>query len=344
MSKQWKPSVKLISIGIIISHLHFGSFLRNWWHVKTLQDNETKIEQYYPFRVGMKTQVILKNRPFIIRVIQGNKCNNLLPGFLCESLQESNDEAEDNPTSAISKLYKKIFKTTTRFSGTLMMGLEDTDILNELVSDLSFRPFSINISQIKILIHSIGTPTKQEAGPGFASSLTYYKSNEFVLFFQNINEDGCSINIYKETELSEVFHGLDPNDVWKKLGILEEWSGITLFGLDNSNVKEKIEQARELTCFHNEWHNYLKMEQIFKYHLQRRTISHIDWYSLFQEWKESNCQIIELHNRLSLLYPNDYIFSERELRAWRAMLHTTGCINITPFDKKESEVIFLYYI
>ena len=44
MSKQWKPSVKLISIGIIIPHLHFGPFLRNWWHVKTLQENETKIE------------------------------------------------------------------------------------------------------------------------------------------------------------------------------------------------------------------------------------------------------------------------------------------------------------
>ena len=82
------------------------------------------------------------------------------------------------------------------------------------------------------------------------------------------------------------------------------------------------------------------MEQIFKYYLRRRTISDINWYSLFQEWKENNCQIIELHNRLSLLYPNDYIFSERELRAWREMLHAMGCINITPFDKGESEVIF----
>ena len=59
------------------------------------------MKHYYPFRVGMKTQVILKNRLFLIRVIQGNKYNNLLP-------QKSNNEAEDNPTSAISQLYKKI--------------------------------------------------------------------------------------------------------------------------------------------------------------------------------------------------------------------------------------------
>ena len=39
----------------------------------------------------MKIQVKLKNRSFIIRVVQGNKHNNLLPGFLCESLLESNE-------------------------------------------------------------------------------------------------------------------------------------------------------------------------------------------------------------------------------------------------------------
>jgi hypothetical protein len=339
MSKQWKPSVKLIAVGMIVSHLHYGPFLRNWWHIKTSQNNGTKIEQFYPFRIGMKTQVMLKNRPFIVRVVQGNEHNNLLPGFLCESLLESNEKAENNPTSAISKLYKKIFKNETRFSGILMMGMEDTDILNELVSDLSFQPFLINIPKIKILIHSIGTPTKQGARPGFASSLIHYKSA--VLFFQTINEDGCSICIYKENKLSEVFHGSNPIDVWKKLEILEEWSGETLFGLNNSDVMEKIEHAK-LTCFHDEWHNYSKMEQIFRYHLQRRTSSQIDWYSLFQEWKKSNCPIIELHNRLSLLYPDDYIFSERELRAWRALLCAAGCVDITPFSKEESEVIIFF--
>ena len=141
MPKRWKPSVKLLATGIIIPNLHFGPFLRNWWHIRTLQENGTKIEQYCPFRVGMKTQVELKNRPFIIRVVQGNKHNNLLPGFLCESLLESNDEVENDPTSAISKLYKKIFQNETRFSGTLMMGMEDNNILDELLSDLSFQPF-----------------------------------------------------------------------------------------------------------------------------------------------------------------------------------------------------------
>ncbi|CAB4461625.1 unnamed protein product [Rhizophagus irregularis] len=340
MSKQWKPSVTLIATGIIIPDLHFGPFLRNWWHVRSLQENGMKVEQYYPFQIGMKTQVELKNRPFIIRIVQGNKHNNLLLGFFCESLSESNEEVENDPTSAISNLYKRIFQTETRFSGTLLMGMDDNDILSEIVSDLSFIPFSINMQKINITIHSIGASTNKGVGSGFASSFIYTRSKERALFFQTVNENESSIYIYKENQLSEEFHGSDPNSVWKKMGMLKEWLGETLFGLDNSNVKKKLEQLKKFVCFYNEWHDYSKMEQIFRYHLQKRTCSQVDWYLLFREWKENNCPIIELHSQLASLYPNGYIFSEREMRAWRAMLRATGCINITPFDKEESEYEF----
>jgi hypothetical protein len=341
MSKRWKPSVTLISTGVIISDLHFGPFLRSWWHVRTLQENGTKIEQYYPFRVGMKTRIELKNRPFTIRVVQGNNQNKLLPGFLCESLLDSNEEIENDPTSAISILYKRLFQTETRFSGTLVMGMDDNNILDEIVSDLSFRPFSINVQQkINVTIHSMGEPAKQGAGCGFTSSFIHTKSKERALFFQTINENGCSVYIYKENQLSEEFHGSDPNNVWEKIGILNEWLGVTIFGLDDSNVKERLEQSKKLMCFHNEWDNYSKMEQIYRYHLQKRTCSQVNWYLLFQKWKENDCQIIELHSQLVLLYPSGHIFSERETRAWRATLRAAGCVNITPFDKEESEVSF----
>ncbi len=86
------------------------------------------------------------------------------------------------------------------------------------------------------------------------------------------------------------------------------------------------------------------MEQLFKYHLRKRTYSQVNWYLLFQEWKENNCQIIELHSRLDLLYSDGYIFSEREIQAWRAILRAIRCVNITPFDKKESEVGYYFLI
>ncbi|GBC10345.1 hypothetical protein RclHR1_09550006 [Rhizophagus clarus] len=202
-------------------------------------------------------RVELKNRPFTIRVIQGNKQNKLLPGFLCESLLESNEEVENDLTNAISKLYKKIFQTETCFFRTLVMGMDDNNILDKIVSDLSFQPFSIHIQKINIIIHSIGMSAKQGTGCKFTSSFIYTKSKERTLFFQTISENGCSIYVYKKNQLSKEFHGSDTNSV-----------------------------------------------------------------------------------QLGLLYPKDYIFSEREIRAWWAILHATGCVNIIPFDKGESEYEF----
>ena len=76
---------------------------------------------------------------------------------------------------------------------------------------------------------------------GFTSSFIYSKSKECALFFQTVNENECLIRIYKKNQLSKEFYGLDPNSVWKKINILKEWLEVTLFGLDNSSIKEKLE-------------------------------------------------------------------------------------------------------
>ncbi|CAG8813163.1 11488_t:CDS:1, partial [Racocetra persica] len=148
---------------------------------------------------------------FIIQVVQENKYNNLLPGFLCESLLESNNEVKNDPTAAISKLYKKIFQTEIYFSGVSMMNIDDNNILDELVSDLFFQPFMINLQKISIVIHSIGILTKQEAKYRFASSFIYSKFNEYILIFQTINKDRYSVCIYKQNQISEEYRGSDSN-------------------------------------------------------------------------------------------------------------------------------------
>ena len=110
------------------------------------------------------------------------------------------------------------------------MGMDDNDILSEIVLDLSFQSFSINVQKINITIHSIGMSTKQEVGCRFTSFFIYTKSKERALFFQTVNKNKSSVYIYKENQLSEEFHGSDPNSVWKKIGILKERLGITKNG------------------------------------------------------------------------------------------------------------------
>ena len=43
---------------------------------------------------------------------------------------------------------------------------------------------------------------------------------------------------------------------------------------------------------------------------------------------------------LKLLYPSDHEFTDQELRAWRKMMKSVGCMNITPYKKQELKVIF----
>ncbi|GBB93181.1 hypothetical protein RclHR1_21260002 [Rhizophagus clarus] len=64
------------------------------------------------------------------------------------------------------------------------------------------------------------------------------------------------------------------------------------------------------------------------------------WYEFLLNWKEHNCNIIELYSALKNIYPEEYQFKERELHAWKALLRSIGCTNITPFEKDKSEKEF----
>jgi hypothetical protein len=82
------------------------------------------------------------------------------------------------------------------------------------------------------------------------------------------------------------------------------------------------------------------MTQAFEQHLKRRTIADLNWHKFFIEWKEQESSIIELMAHLKPLYPPNYEFTDRELRAWRKMMKSVGCTNITPYKKEESKVSF----
>lgn len=121
---------------------------------------------------------------------------------------------------------------------------------------------------------------------------------------------------------------------------MKNYSGIRLYGLEESLTDKLLQHAKQLVCLSNEWSNESRMKQLFDFHLRKRTMSNIDWYSIFCDWQKSNNPIIELHFTLANIYPVNYIFSDRELRAWHAMLKACGCTKITPFKKEESKYEF----
>ena len=64
--------------------LHFGPFAQDWWFESTTQTS-IGLRPLIPIHVGMKTEVELNNRKFILHDVQGNLSNSCQPGYICKS-------------------------------------------------------------------------------------------------------------------------------------------------------------------------------------------------------------------------------------------------------------------
>ncbi|PKY62343.1 hypothetical protein RhiirA4_488660 [Rhizophagus irregularis] len=109
----------------------------------------------YPIWIGMKTQVEINGKKFIMRILEGNKFDLNQPGYTCQCDSDSS-EIEDNPTNAITSLYRQIFKTQTKISGSMVMSFDKDSIFTELLQNIEFRPYSISIAdKLTIMVFSL---------------------------------------------------------------------------------------------------------------------------------------------------------------------------------------------
>src|SRR5437764_1190650 len=121
--------------------------------------------------------------------------------LICESGSEIG-KIETTATQAISSLYQRIFNTKTKYSGTLVMGLENNDIVNQLLVDVEFQPFSIKVDSYNVVIFSIGTSSQKDwlgAGPGYMSSFVHIYKKKCCVFFQKFLEESCIIEGFDGT-------------------------------------------------------------------------------------------------------------------------------------------------
>ncbi|RHZ51818.1 hypothetical protein Glove_469g42 [Diversispora epigaea] len=131
-----------------------------------------------------------------------------------------------------------------------------------------------------------------------------------------------------------------PDDVWQKVEVLQEHKGTELFGICHPEVQAIFQKLQEPKCKPEEWYITGKMQILWNYHLRKFTLASIRWNQFFISWYNERKSIIELITSLKKLYPPNYIFKEREMRVWKAMLSHAGCTNITPYTKKISNYEF----
>lgn len=340
MSKCKQYDVLLITAGKLDEELHFGVFGRFWWQSRDREDNTL----LYPIRLGMKTLVTLKETNFIITVVKGNSNFVFQPGYICEA-NGITSFINDTSSGAINSLYSTLFNSKTRFSGPLICGYNNKNITKEIMNDVPFQPFMLTIGKLQVFIGMIGVSDCKDleyVGLGYMSSFIYQIGKIQTLFVQRIHQRHCSITLYQNEQIKFKYSGSNPDEVWKELwnkfNILQNWDGKTLFGINHEKTQNLINSLRTPSCTINEWNDKIMMLQLYKHHLHKFTIADVSWYEFLLNWKKEQCNIIELYSTLESIYPEGYQFKEREFRAWKALLRSIGCTNITPFNKNESEV------
>ncbi|RHZ58339.1 hypothetical protein Glove_374g51 [Diversispora epigaea] len=115
MSQQ---STNLITEGILVSNLHYGVFVRNWWVQKSIKNSNSQIFPI-PYRLYMRVACKLNSELIILSVT-----NPLQPGFICTCKEKSTEIM-----AAINNLYQEIFGRKTEYSGPIIMGFYNNNIL-----------------------------------------------------------------------------------------------------------------------------------------------------------------------------------------------------------------------
>ncbi|EXX68763.1 hypothetical protein RirG_102260 [Rhizophagus irregularis DAOM 197198w] len=141
MSKGHFTPGKLVAIGNLVPELHYGPFSRDWWYYSDsqIQDSNTYA---IPIRLSFQVALKLNQKHFIIRIVH-NLENPNTPGFICEG--------------------EGINRAT-------MLGFHDSYMIQQMLNDVDFRPFTICLYNITIFIASIPDNNNYE---GFAASFTY---------------------------------------------------------------------------------------------------------------------------------------------------------------------------
>ncbi|CAB4393848.1 unnamed protein product [Rhizophagus irregularis] len=138
--------VTLLVVGSILLDLHYGPYSRLWWQ-KNSDNKENEISNYFLIRIGQTTKAVLNEMDFYTTILLGNSENSFAPGFICTSGVFSSS-VESSSFAAVSNLYTSIFQKRTRFSGPLVIGWNDKDIISQLSQNIPFFLFLFFLENI----------------------------------------------------------------------------------------------------------------------------------------------------------------------------------------------------
>ncbi len=118
-------SEKLVATDNIISELHYGPYLHDWW---VFFKEETQKSIFYPIHICLGLEIIiqLNKTPFIIRVVHYIH-SFLQSGYICKGGGQSSSIVE-SAFKAITSTYQLVFGSKIKYAGLSYLGLNQSEI------------------------------------------------------------------------------------------------------------------------------------------------------------------------------------------------------------------------
>jgi len=252
-------TIQLLATGSLVSTLHYGIYAVNWWTFidKKISNEEKQI--CIPLRLNMRTQMELNNTKFIIRIISVE--DGIQPGYVCET--DVDAKVHLSASKAINETYNNLFNNKIQYSGLSVLGFDDENIIQELLSDILFCHFKITVDNLSILIIKLGDSNNNQM-VGYQSSFMYKYHQQQNLFVQKVDSKEYHIEIFRKKERIAYYSDILSTEVWKKTGILKNYDGNVLFGIEHSTTVNALKNHVEsLICSVNEWNDVEIITQAF---------------------------------------------------------------------------------
>jgi hypothetical protein len=204
---------------------------------------------------------------------------------LCFS-EENQSGVCSSPIEAINACYEKVFRSNAKFPSPQVMGFDNSNIIQQLLGDIIFRPYMISLGKFNVIVLGMGKSKKPEwnyAEEGYKSIFQSHYNGIKLAFIQEIEDEECVVQIYTNDTLIKTYNTIDPDEVWLYIGRLSNYSEKKLFGLENPYTQICIQQAQIPSCTVLDWTLEGVLENLYKYHLKKRISYKTKWYDLFNK-------------------------------------------------------------
>ncbi|PKK39100.1 hypothetical protein RhiirC2_859393 [Rhizophagus irregularis] len=125
------------------------------------------------------------------------------------------------------------------------MGWNNENILEILKNDIEFFLVICTVGKYKIFLYAIGYSLNKGwmyAGSGYEASIIHVFDKKQGILVSKIENEDCIVEIYQDSQFKKRVIGASPDDVWRITGLIQNYNGTQLFGLDNSIIQQLIKK------------------------------------------------------------------------------------------------------